>query len=157
LEFTYQYVQFYDMIIINLEEFFFLLPGETVMNLPKMFQTESLTRLAQGAVVGAVVTIALGFGLGGWTLDSTAEEMAAGRTTAALVAAYAPVCVERYNANATPEQRDAFSSESAWNRDSVIEKAGYATLPGSQSPNRAVADACAAALTKIIAEIPAAN
>jgi hypothetical protein len=127
------------------------------MNTPKIFEAESLTRLVQGAVVGAVVTVALGFGLGGWTLGGTAEKMAAARTTAALVATYAPVCVERYNANATAEQRDAFSKESTWNRDTVIEKAGYATLPGSDSPNRAVADACAAALTKIIAEIPAAN
>ena len=124
------------------------------MNLPKMFEAESLTRLAQGAGVGAVATIAIGFGLVGWTLGSTAEKMAAERTTVALVTAYAPVCVERYNANATAEQRDAFSKESKWSRDGLIEKTGFATLPGSESPNRAVADACAEALTKIIAEMP---
>ena len=124
------------------------------MNMPKMFEGESLTRLVQGAVVGVVATIAVGFGWGGWTLGSTAEQMAAKRTTAALVTAYAPVCVDRYNAGATVEQRDAFGKESTWNRDSMIEKAGFATLPGSESPNGPVADACAEALTKIIAEIP---
>lgn len=127
------------------------------MNMPKMFEAESLTRLAQGAVVGAVVTIAIGFGWGGWTLGSTADKMAAERTTAALVTAYAPICVERYNASATNEQRDAFSKESKWSRDSMIEKTGFATPPGSDSPNKAVADACAEALTKIIAEIPVAK
>jgi len=124
------------------------------MKMPKIFEGESLTRLAQGAGVGAVATIAIGFGLVGWTLGSTAEKMAAERTTVALVTAYAPVCVERYNATATVEQRDAFGKQSTWSRDSWIEKAGFATPPGSNSPNRAVADACAEALTKIIAELP---
>ena len=127
------------------------------MNLPKIFEAESLTRLAQGAAVGVVATVAIGFGLVGWTLDSTAEKMAAERTTAALVTAYAPVCVERYNANATTEQRDAFGKERKWNRDGLIKKAGFATPPGSELPNQAVANACADALTKIIAEIPAAK
>ncbi|MDH3601430.1 MAG: hypothetical protein OEU26_17600 [Candidatus Tectomicrobia bacterium] len=125
------------------------------MNIPKMFDGESGTRLLQGTIVGAVATMAIGFTWGGWTLGSTAERMAAERTTAAVVTAYAPICVERYNANATAEQRDAFSKESTWKRDSLIEKAGYATPPGSKSPNAPVADACAEALTKILAEIPA--
>ena len=120
-----------------------------------MLDGESGTRLLQGAIGGAIVTMVIGFGWGGWTLGSTAEEMAAERTSAAVVAAYAPICVERYNANATPEQRDAFSKESAWSRDSLIEKAGYATPPGSKSPNGPVADACAKALTKILADLPA--
>jgi hypothetical protein len=124
------------------------------MNLPKIFEAESLTRLAQGAVAGAVATVVIGFGLSGWTLGGTAEKMAADRATTAVVTAYAPICVERYKADATAEQRDAFSKENKWSRDSWIEKAGFATPPGSESPNRAVADACADALTRILAEMP---
>jgi hypothetical protein len=99
--------------------------------------------------------MAIGFIWGGWTLGSNAEKMAVERATAAVVAAYAPICVERYSANATVEQRDAFSKESEWNRDSVIEKTGYATPPGSDAPNARVADVCAQALTKILTGIPA--
>ena len=128
---------------------------DNTMNIPKMLEAESRMRLIQGAIVGAVATMAIGFSWGGWTLSSTAERMAAERTTAAVVTAYAPICVERYNAQATVEQRDAFSKESTWSRDSLIEKAGYATLPGSKSPNGPVADACAKALTKVLAELPA--
>lgn len=128
---------------------------DNIMNIPKMFDGESGTRLLQGAMVGAVATMVIGFNWGGWTLGSTAEKMAADRTAAAVVTAFAPICVERYNANATVEQRDAFSKESAWNRDGLIEKAGYATTPGSTSPNASVADACAEALTKVLAAIPA--
>ena len=127
------------------------------MELPKIFDGQSGTRLLQGAIVGAVATMAIGFTWGGWTLGSTAEKMAVERTTAAVVAAYTPICVERYNADATDAQRNAFSKESTWNRDSLIEKAGYATPPGSDLPNAAVADACAKALTKVLADTSAAK
>lgn len=126
------------------------------MEIGKMFAGESAARLAQGAVIGAVATAAIGFGWGGWTLSGSAETMAADRASAAVVTAYTPVCVERYTANATLELRESFKKESAWNRDRIIEKAGYATPPGSKSPNGPVADACAEALTKL-AEAPIAK
>jgi hypothetical protein len=51
-------------------------------------------------------------------------------------------------ATATPEQRAAFAKEYDWNRDTVIEKTGFATPPGSSSPNDAIADKCAATLSR---------
>jgi hypothetical protein len=69
---------------------------------------------------------------------------------ATQVTIYSPVCVERYMAKATPEQRTAFAKENDWNRDAVIEKTGFATPPGSSSPNNAVADKCAATLSKLL-------
>jgi hypothetical protein len=45
-----------------------------------------------------------------------------------------------------------------WRRDNYIKESGFATPPGSTSPNPAVADACADALSKIIAmQTPAAK
>ena len=42
--------------------------------------------------------------------------------------------------------------------DAYIKESGFATPPGSTSPNPAVADACADALSKIIAmQLPAAK
>ena len=118
------------------------------MEMPKSLKGESLTRLLQGAVLGAIGVTVIGFGWAGWTLASTAEKLAAERATTAIVTAYAPVCVERYLANATDQQRTKFKEQSSWSRDAIIEKAGFATPPGSTSPNRDVADACAEALTK---------
>ena len=43
------------------------------MEMPAMFKGESLTRLAQGAAVGAVATMIIGFNWGGWVLGKTAE------------------------------------------------------------------------------------
>jgi hypothetical protein len=118
------------------------------MEIPKFLKGESLIRLVQGAVLGAIAVSAIGFGWAGWTLASTAEKLAAEREATAIVTAYAPVCVERYLASATDEQRTKFKEQSSWSRDAIIENAGFATPPGSTSPNRDVADACAEALTK---------
>ena len=63
---------------------------------------------------------------------------------------YSPVCVERYMAKATPEQRAAFAKENDWNRDAVIEKTGFATPTGASSPSGAVADKCAETLSKLL-------
>jgi hypothetical protein len=81
---------------------------EYLMKMPAIFKGESLTRLAQGAAVGAVATIIIGFNWGAET-------------------------------NATMPVNAAFP-------------------PGSTSPNPAFADACAAALSKIIwIQTPAAK
>ena len=90
----------------------------------------------------------IGFTWGGWVTGGTANKMTSDAVEATQVALYSPVCVERYMAKATPEQRAAFAKENDWNRDSIIEKTGFATPPGSSSPNDAVADQCAATLSK---------
>jgi hypothetical protein len=123
---------------------------ENVMTLLNQFKGESPKRLIQGAIFGAVAVAVIGFGWGGWVRGSTAEDLAVKRVTAALVAAYAPVCVERYRSGATDAQRLKFKQTNQWSRDNVIEKTGFATTPGSKSPNGAIADACAEALTKIL-------
>ena len=97
-----------------------------------------------GAVAGAVALSVVGFSSLGWTLGSTAEKMATEHAKAAVVAALAPICVEKFQ-----HQADAlaklveFNKISSWNRRSVIEKGGWATMPGSDTPNSAVATACA--------------
>ena len=43
------------------------------MQIPSILQGELLKRLLQGAAIGAVVTMVVGFGWGGWSLGSTAD------------------------------------------------------------------------------------
>ena len=69
------------------------------MQVPSIFQGESLKRLLQGAAAGAVATIFVGFNWGGWSLD-TADKMAKERSEAAVVAVLAPVCRAQPNAAA---------------------------------------------------------
>src|SRR6516225_1707758 len=75
----------------------------------------------------------LGFGWLGWTLGSTAETLAQDRVNAALVAAFTPICVEKFLT-----QPDAivklteFQKTSTWRQQEVVEKGGWVTLPGSK-------------------------
>jgi hypothetical protein len=122
------------------------------MEMPAILKGDSLTRLAQGACVGALVTMVIGFNWGGWVLGKTAETNAALRVNTALVQAYGPVCIERFKQQANVEAKWAeFAKIDTYRRDAYIQESGFATPPGSTSPNPAIADACADALSKVIA------
>ena len=129
------------------------------MEMPAIFKGESLTRLGQGVFVGAVATMIIGFSWGGWVRGITAENNAALRVNTALVQAYGPVCIERFKHQANVEAKWVeLTKIDTWRRDDYIKESGFATPPGSTSPNLAIADACADALSKIIAmQTPATN
>ena len=81
------------------------------MQLPKIFQGKFITRLLQGAFAGVVAALVIGFTWGGWVTGGTATKMTSEAVEATQVTLYSPVCVERYMAKATPEQRAAFAKE----------------------------------------------
>jgi hypothetical protein len=97
-----------------------------------------------GALIGAAGMSVIGFSSLGWTLGSTAERMANERAQTAVVSVLAPICVENFQ-----HQTDAatklieFNKAPSWDRRSIIEKGGWATMPGSEAPNSTVAAACA--------------
>ena len=116
------------------------------MQVPSIFQGESLKRLLQGAVVGAVATIVVGFSWGGWSLGSTADKMAREQSKLAVVAALAPVCAEKFRARPDAAAKTiALSKVDAWNRTKDFPKE-FVTLPGETYPNSALVDACYALL-----------
>jgi hypothetical protein len=97
-----------------------------------------------GAAVGAAAISVVGFSSFGWTLGSTAERMAQERAQTAVVGVLAPICVAKFQ-----HQVDAatklieFKKVPSWDRQSLIEKGGWATMPGTDAPDSAVAAACA--------------
>jgi hypothetical protein len=116
--------------------------------------SDALKLVGISAGAGAILMVAVGFswfGYGfGWVLGGTAERMATTRATAAVVAAYTPVCVQRFQKQAdAAAQWVAFKKVNEWSRDDFIGKTGLATLPGTKIANSDVAAACATALTKI--------
>lgn len=116
------------------------------MQLPSIFQGESLKRLLQGGVLGAIATIGVGFYWGGWTLGSTAEKMANLRSDTAVVAALAPVCAANFRALPDSEAKTiALSKVNSWKRRDEFPKE-LVTLPGESYPSSALADACYALL-----------
>jgi hypothetical protein len=113
---------------------------------PSIFQGESLKRLLQGAVVGAVATIVVGFSWGGWSLGSTADKMAREQSKLAVVAALAPVCVEKFRAQPDAAAKTiALSKVYPWNRAKDFPKE-IVTLPSETEPSSALVDACYALL-----------
>jgi hypothetical protein len=114
------------------------------MQLPAILETPSLTRLLQGAFLGFLATVIIGFNWGGWTLGSTARETAAKETSAALVAVLAPMCADKFRGVSEAAANMAeFKKVSSWQQDSYIQKGGWATFPGMTSPDLAIARACA--------------
>jgi hypothetical protein len=120
------------------------------MQLPAILQGESLTRLLQGVAVGAIATIFVGFYWGGWVTGGNAKDMVQRSASSAVVAALAPICVDNFqrqaNASATLVEMKAVSS---WQQPSFIEKGGWATMPGSTSPDSTVARGCAEMLANL--------
>jgi len=120
------------------------------MQCPPILQGESLKRLLQGAFVGFLATVIIGFSWGGWTLESTAKQMAEKSSNAALVAALAPMCAEKFRQAAdASENMSELKKVNSWMQDSYIEKGGWATFPGMASPEHGVAQACADLLTAL--------
>jgi hypothetical protein len=123
---------------------------EISMEMPSILQGDSLTRLLQGAFAGFVATVVIGFGWGGWTLGSTAKQMADKNASAAVVAVLAPMCADKFRQGADASANMVeLKKVSSWMQDSYIEKGGWATFPGNASPDRSVAQACATLLTTL--------
>jgi hypothetical protein len=110
------------------------------MQLPSILQGDSLTRLLQGAAAGAVATLVIGFNWGGWVTGGTAKEMTQKSVSSALVSALSPICVD------SAANLIELKKVNSWQQGSFIEKGGWATMPGGEAPNSAVAESCASAL-----------
>ena len=116
------------------------------MQLPSILQGESLKRLLQGAVVGAIATMVVGFNWGGWSLGSTADKMAKEQSELAVVAALAPVCADKFRALPDVAAKTvALSKVESWKRVEEFPKE-FVTLPGERSPSSALVKACYALL-----------
>jgi hypothetical protein len=116
------------------------------MQVPSILQGESLKRLLQGAAVGAVGTIVVGFGWGGWSLGSTADKMAKEQSERSVVAALAPVCADKFRALPDAEAKTvALSKADSWKRGEEFPK-DFVTLPGESYPSSALVYACSTLL-----------
>jgi hypothetical protein len=118
------------------------------MEFPSILQSPSPARLLQGAAVGVVVTMIVGFNWGGWTLGSTADRVAKERADSAVIAALVPICVDKFRqarnvtANLSELRKISYDSD----RGAFVEKGGWATMPGATSSDPALARACAEVL-----------
>lgn len=100
-----------------------------------------------GGVAGAVAMAALGFTWGGWVTGTKAETMASNRASSAVVAALTPICVmQARNDPQSAVTMAKLKETSKYQRGPIVMEVGWATMPGSAEPDRAVANACMTAL-----------
>jgi len=119
------------------------------MPLPIMLQGDSPLRLAQGAAVGALATMLIGFNWGGWMRSSTAEKLADEQTKTAVVAALAPICVDRFQGSTGAQAALVeLKKLASYEQGSYVEKGGWANRPGGTTDS-AVAQACATLLAAL--------
>ena len=113
------------------------------MNIP-----EWLKPALYGAAAGAVALAIVGFSWGGWVTGGTAKQMAANQASLEVVAALVPICIEQSKQDPqVVETLAQLKDASSYQRSDMLMKAGWATMPGSNDPNRDVARACMETLT----------
>ena len=101
------------------------------MQVPSILQGESLTRLLQGAAVGAVATIVIGFYWGGWTLGSTAEKQVKNAEQASIVRVLAPICADKFQRSVDVSANlEALNKADSWKRDEIDRESRVDNVPG---------------------------
>jgi hypothetical protein len=103
-----------------------------------------------GVVIGCVLTMIVGFSFGGWTTSSTATRLAKQQSDTAVTTALVPLCVAQSKADRAGVKKlgELKAISSSYDQQEFVTKTGWATVPGSEGPNRDVAEACASALLK---------
>ena len=109
-----------------------------------MQTTIKLTPMLLSAAGGAVTAVVLGFTLGGWVTGSKSDAIATTKAEAAVIAALAPICLDNFRGSVDPKvQQLELRKVNAWDQGPFVEKAGWATMPGSDSINSSLARRCA--------------
>jgi hypothetical protein len=84
----------------------------------------------------------------GWNLGHTTKRLVAEGSESAVVAALTPFCVANYmkQPDAAKQLGLLRADTSSYTQRDLIEKAGFATMPGNKEPSSGLATACEIAL-----------
>src|SRR5579871_5660714 len=97
----------------------------------------SKTMLFWSCAACALATIIVGFSWGGWVTGGTAEKMSGTAASTARAELAATMCASRFMSGPdNVAQLAALKASDSWNRDGLIDKGGWTTLPGVQEPIR---------------------
>jgi len=106
---------------------------------------EMIKPFVWGIVVGAIVLLIVIFSAGWVVTNGKAEQMA----NQAVVDKLASICVAQFLQDPNKEERlKELKATDSWQRDSYVEKGGWATMPGEDSPDSTVAEECAKRLSE---------
>jgi hypothetical protein len=101
------------------------------------------------AAAGVVGTLIVGFGFAGWVTGGTAQERIDEAAVNARQELAAAVCVQQFMARADAAATLVKLKKAGWwDRNELVAKGGWATMPDRKGPNPAVASLCAARLAE---------
>ena len=110
----------------------------------------SLKTLLWSCVACIVLTMIIGFTLGGWVTGGTAQDMAEESAEKAVVDRLAAICIAQFKQDPEKDKKlEELEKTDSWERGSYVEKQDWATMPGKKEPNRKVAEKCAKLLMQI--------
>ena len=96
-----------------------------------------------GALIGGVFVGVVGFSWGGWMTGGSADKMANAMSRDNVIAALVPICVDMARTDTQgAEKITTIKEATSFKRKDAVMAAGWATVPGSQTPNKDLAQAC---------------
>jgi hypothetical protein len=111
---------------------------------------EMIKPFVGGIVVGAIGLLIVVFSTGWVVTSGSAQAKAEEMAEKAVIDHLAPICMAQFLQDPNREERlKELKEKSSWERGDYVEKTGWATMPGAQSPARGVADECARRLMEL--------
>jgi len=105
---------------------------------------EYLQPFVWGVAVGMAVLLIVVFSTGWMVTSGSAKNRAEQIAEKAVVDALAPICVVQFLQDPNRNERLAEMKEmNSWQRGDYVKRSGWATMPGSESPDHEVAEECA--------------
>ncbi len=102
-----------------------------------------------GLVCGAVISMIIGFGWGGWSTASATQKV----TENAILESQTAICVAQFVADPAHAEKLAKLKEiDSWKRYEFIEKGGWDKMPGQEKAGYGVARACTDEIELLIKE-----
>lgn len=102
-----------------------------------------------GGIVGAIAIGIFAFQVEWVVSKGDAMRQAERQANQEVLSALTPICVTQFRALPESKKQTHLASlkgKDAWDKGAYVEEHGWATMPGSTSPNDDVASACAEAL-----------
>ena len=92
-----------------------------------------------GLVVGAIISMIIGFGWGGWSTAGTTQQ----KSKEAVLASQAAICVAQFMKDSNYEDNfKEFEKASSWDKSKFVEKGGWDKMPGQKTADYSVSRAC---------------
>jgi len=111
---------------------------------------EYMKSFVWGIAVGMAVLLIVVFSTGWMVTSGSARNKAEQIAKKAVVDNLAPICVAQFLQDPNRKERlEELKEMKFWQRGDYVKKSGWATMPGSESPNHEVAEECARRLPEL--------